>query len=126
MQNNISRINSIYKSLLSLIVLTTCGLGLFVYFVNPFTNYIAPYQLFIIFTIILFLAILFIILHLRFKVFKNLIFMEEVYKHGFNSSVFASSTAFFLLLIYTNSLNLISFTIFCISLTCYCIFEFLD
>jgi hypothetical protein len=126
MQNNISRINTIYKSLLSLLVLISCGLGLFVYFVDPFINYTAPYQLFIIFTVILFLAILFIILHFKIKVFKNLIFLQEVYKYAFNSLVFAASATFFLLLIYTNSLNLISFEIFCISILGYCIFEFLE
>jgi hypothetical protein len=126
MKNNISKINTIYKSLFSLLVLTTCGLGLLIYFVDPFVNYTALYQFFIALTIFLFLLILFIILHLRLKVFKNLIFLQETYKSGFNALVFACSATFFLLLIYTNSLNLISFGIFCILIGGYCTFEFLD
>ena len=125
MQDNLSKINTIYKSLLSLLVLTSCGLAIFMYYTDPFTNYIAPYQFFIILTVILFLVILFGILHVRSKVLKNLNFIQDVYKHAFNSLVFASSIVFFALLIYTGSLNIITFILFCISLISYCIFEFL-
>jgi hypothetical protein len=126
MQSNILRINVIYKSLLSLLVLTACGLALFIYYVDPFANYIAPYQIILIFTVTLFLAIMFVVLYLRTKILRNLIFVQEVYKLAFNSLVFATSFTFLLLLIYTNSLNFISFVIFSVSLASYCVFEFLD
>jgi hypothetical protein len=126
MQNNISKINTIYKSLLSFLVLTACGFGLFVYYVDPYTNYVAPYHFFIIFTIILFLVILFLIIHFKLKVFKKLIFTQKVSKYALNSAIFASSMTFFLLLIYTNSLNLVSFIIFCVALLAYYTFEFLE
>lgn len=126
MQNNISKINTIYKSLLSLLVLSLCGFGIFIYYVDPFTNYAALYQLFIILTLILFFGILFSILHVRLNILKNFNFVQEIEKHVFNSIIFASSVSFFLLLVYTNSINLISFTIFCASLAGYCTFEFLE
>lgn len=126
MKNNILKISIIYKSLLSLLVLFLFGLGIFVHYVDPFTNYTALYQLFLIFTCVLFLGILFVILHVRTRIFKNLTFVQEISKHAFNSLVFASSATFFLLLVYTNSLSLVSFGVFVISLISYCIFEFLN
>jgi hypothetical protein len=126
MPKNATKIKTIYKSLLSLLVLSGCGLGLFVYFVDPFENYTAPYQFFIILTLVLFFGILFAIVYVRYKVFKNLNFAYQIHKQAFNTLVFASSSSFFLLLIYANSLNLVSLGIFVVTVACYWLFEFLD
>jgi hypothetical protein len=126
MNNNLSKINTIYKSLISLLILSVCGLALFVYFVDPFANYLAPYQFFVGLTVVLFLIIVLAILHVRLKVLKNLSFVEQIYKQLFNSFVFACSFTFLLLLIYSGSLSLVTFAIFVTSITCYCIFEFLE
>ncbi len=125
MQNNISKFKTIYKSLISILVIFVVGFGALIYFTDPFVDYVAPYQFAVLFAIILFLIISLAVIYLRLKIFKNLNFLQGVYRQFLNCFVFACSFTFFLLLIYTNSLSLISFLLFTFSLFAYCLFEFI-
>jgi hypothetical protein len=126
MQNNIYKINLIFRGVLGLLVLSVICLGLFVYSSDPITNYTAMYQLFLVLAIVLVLVILSLILVIRIKIFKNLSFMQEVYKHAWNSLVFGFAGAFGVLLAYTSSLSTISGGIVLVCLAAYCAFEFLE
>jgi hypothetical protein len=126
MQNNIYKINLIFRATLGLLVLSLFGLSLFLYNVDPVTTYIAIYQLFFIVGLVGFLAILAGILFTRIKILKNISFLQQVYKHIRNSLVLGFAATFWAALVYTSSLTLISGSVVVLCLFAYCAFEFLD
>jgi hypothetical protein len=126
MQNNIKKINLIFRSVSGAMVLSLIGLIVFVFNSDPVTNYTAMYDFFVILAIVLFLTILSIGLFLRLKVLKNMSFVQEIYKQAWNSLVYGFAGGFILLLAYTGSLSTISGGIVLICLSAYSTFEFLS